>query len=337
MIPANFRTGTLELVCDGPAGSVIAELTNLDVAGGYVLGSSFSGNPSRGVGGTFWRIDDDWQSIITLTNAAPTEDHVNVELFYEGGSYRLPTIKVAGGSIATINLKELQRFGTPDADGNELPLFATSGAFCVKGSRELRSAISMERLIFNSQTSECIVIDGTNDHYVTSIQETANSSGSSQISLVTTARWNDGSHSNMTFDATYSSDNTAYVQVNGPVATAHMSESSVPDTVARVTSVLTGYGCSRGSFAFVRDVVSLRIVQANYKLKAQGINCLYELFCPFNSRATCGAPEVPGPRQGGGCMLTAICYDTYVTGSFFFGFCLGVQVCFQTPGASPCT
>jgi hypothetical protein len=150
------------------AGSVIAELTNLDVGGGYVLGSSFSGHPSRGVGGTFWRIDDDWQSVIAFTNAAPTEDDVNVELFYEGGSYRLPTIKVAGGGISTINLKELQNEGMPDVQGNLLPPSATSGSFCVIGSNGLRSAISMERLIFNSLTSGCIVIDGTGDHFVSS-------------------------------------------------------------------------------------------------------------------------------------------------------------------------
>jgi hypothetical protein len=151
LIPADFRTGTLELICDGPAGSVNAGLTNLDAAGGYVLGSSFSGNPSRGVGGTFWRIDDDWQSIITLTNAAPVEDRVNVELFYEGGSYRLPTMKVPGDGIVTINLKGLQRSGTPGVDGNALPLFATSGAFCVKGDRELRSAISAVAIVYRSR------------------------------------------------------------------------------------------------------------------------------------------------------------------------------------------
>src|SRR5205814_61453 len=87
IIPKSFNIGTLELFYDGPAGSLIAELTNFDVKGGYVLGSSFSGYPSKGVGGTYWRTDGDWQSLIAFTNAAQQEDSVEVELFYENGSY----------------------------------------------------------------------------------------------------------------------------------------------------------------------------------------------------------------------------------------------------------
>lgn len=298
LIPANFRTGTLELVCDGPAGSVIAELTNLDAAGGYVLGSSFSGNPGRGVGGTFWRIDDDWQSIITLTNAAPIEDRVNVELFYEGGSYRLPTMKVPGGGIATINLKELRRSGTPGVDGNALPLFATSGAFCVKGDRELRSAISMERLIFNSQTSECIVIDGTNNHYVTGIsgrsgqpsspvqQDTEATSVQVSVPLITIARWNDGTQSDMTFDATYSSNNNAFTQVSGPSATVFIDMNSLGAT-AQVRSVLTGYGCSRGSFASVQAILLIgERASAYVNVGIENGRCLWEKTCEGKCSST---------------------------------------------------
>ena len=290
-IPEDFRTGTLELNIDGPDGSVIAELTNLDVGGGYVLGSSFSGHPSRGVGGTFWRIDGDWQSIITLTNAATTEDDISVELFYEGGSYRLPMITVAGGGIAFINLKELQNRGMPDAQGNLLPVTATSGSFCVKGSNELHSAISMERLIFNSLTSECVVIDGTNDHYVTSIalqagqpsspvpQDTEAKNIQVSLPLITIARWNDGSFSNQTFEASYSSNNTAFATVSGPLAKVFINTDSIAAS-AQVKSVLTGYGCARGSFASVQILFTVgERLSAYVNVGTENNRCLWTKTC----------------------------------------------------------
>jgi hypothetical protein len=243
-IPADFRMGTLELAHVGRNGSLVAEMTNLDSGGGYVLGSSFSGHPARGAGGTFWRIDGDWQTIVTLTNAARTEDDVTIELFYDGGSYRLPPIKVAAGNMTTVNVKELQRTGTPDARGGLLA--ATSGAFVVKGSKGTRSAISMERLIFNSLTSECVVIDGTANGYIISIELEA-AGDPNPIPLRTTCYWSDGESTDETDQATYRSDNTGLVTVSGPSAWVN---ESAPDGSANVTASLYGPACAFGSRGF---------------------------------------------------------------------------------------
>ena len=82
-----------------------------------------------------------------------------------------------------------------------------------------------------------------------------------------------------------------------------------------------------------REWLRIRLVQANYKLFGQGFTCVYKLSCLPFERALCGATEVISPRP---CMPYAVCYDTYVTTRFSHGFCLGVQVCLQTPGPSPC-
>jgi RHS repeat-associated protein len=82
-----------------------------------------------------------------------------------------------------------------------------------------------------------------------------------------------------------------------------------------------------------REWLRFRIVQANYKLLGQGFNCVYKLSCLPFERAICGATEVISPRP---CMPYAHCYDTFVTTRFSHGFCLGVQVCFQSPGPVPC-
>jgi RHS repeat-associated protein len=86
-----------------------------------------------------------------------------------------------------------------------------------------------------------------------------------------------------------------------------------------------------------REWLRIRIVTANYRILGQGFQCVYQLSCLPTERATCGPSQVVSPRQPGGCLPFAFCDDIYITSRFSLGFCIGGQVCFQTPGPVSCT
>jgi hypothetical protein len=209
VIPSSFNIGSLSLMPD-KASSIIAELTNYDQAGGYVVGPSFVQRPAKATT-ALWRADEDWQTRIAISNAAPIEDEITIDFFYEGGSYRMPAIHLPAGALAAVNVRDLLQSGAPSTEANGLP--PSSGYFVASGSHGLKSGIVMEALIYSTTRSDYIGLPPEPSPYITSAGATFINKGDGTVAVFFNADWNDGSATQEVANNSVSSSNPALAAV----------------------------------------------------------------------------------------------------------------------------
>ena len=124
-IPSSFHIGVLEVPYDGDEGHILAQLTSVDAATGLVLDDWMTSHESHAIAGMQWSVDEQRQTLISITNAGPKTDRFSVQLYTAAGTVDLPPVVLAGGEIALLNFRALHAqhsFGT------------STGTFSVRGS-----------------------------------------------------------------------------------------------------------------------------------------------------------------------------------------------------------
>ncbi len=144
----------------GP-GSLIGSLYTIDKRSGsnYEIPLRDSG-PLRNMAGLYpWKISDDFQTVIYITNISDQPAEFVAEATYEGGRYTLSPHKLQSGETSVFDLEKIRREQIPDSAGKALPESASLGQFkwAIRGITHGKTAligraqmVSRERRISSS-------------------------------------------------------------------------------------------------------------------------------------------------------------------------------------------
>jgi hypothetical protein len=115
----------------GAAGSLIGALSGKNQTTGVVYDVPLrdSGRLRNSTGAYPWRLDGDYTSVVTLTNASNEPTQFRVSIVYNGGRYMIGPRTLAIGETAKFDLKKLRDEGIRDVYDNTIPATITSGQF----------------------------------------------------------------------------------------------------------------------------------------------------------------------------------------------------------------
>lgn len=115
----------------GAAGDLIGALYSKNQTTGVVYDVPLrdSGRRRNSTGAYPWRLDDDYTSVVTLTNTSVEPTQFRATVFYNGGRYMISPRMLAVGESAKFDLKKLRDEAVPDTFGNTIPASAMSGQF----------------------------------------------------------------------------------------------------------------------------------------------------------------------------------------------------------------
>lgn len=152
---ADLEMVSVQVLNSGASGSLIGALCNTDATTSvtYDVPLRDSGVGRSNTGSYPWRVDDDYSTIVSITNVGdqPAMFHVNVR--YAGGSYDLKPQELAAGATAIFDMKKLRDEATPDAKGSVIPRAVQSGQFhwSVYGGRGLSRLIGRSEVVSASK------------------------------------------------------------------------------------------------------------------------------------------------------------------------------------------
>lgn len=122
---------SVEVQNNAAPGSLIGSLYTIDETTGsnYEIPLRDSG-PLRNMAGLYpWKITDDFQTVIYITNISDQPTEFVAEATYEGGSYTLSPHKLKPGETSIFDLEKIRREGILDSSGKALPQTASLGQF----------------------------------------------------------------------------------------------------------------------------------------------------------------------------------------------------------------
>ena len=121
----------IEIANTGQPGSLIGTVEEVDLQTGmsYELPLRDSGGLRSSTGSYPWRLDDDFQTRVTITNIGNGPATFAAHLKFAGGTYSLGIRKLERGATATFDVRALRDAQQPDAFGSILPAGAESGQF----------------------------------------------------------------------------------------------------------------------------------------------------------------------------------------------------------------
>jgi hypothetical protein len=110
---------SVQVTNTGSPGSLIGALNSIGVDAHtlYDVPLRDSGRSRNRTGSYPWRIDDDYTTIVTITNVGDQPAKFHVDVRYPGGSYYLAPRELAIGETATFDLREMQLSQRPDHKG----------------------------------------------------------------------------------------------------------------------------------------------------------------------------------------------------------------------------
>ncbi len=122
---------SVQIVNSGLPGNLIGALYATDRTTGIVQDIPLrdSGRLRNSTGAYPWRLDDDYKSVVSITNVGSQTAQFISKVYYENGSYTLPMRELAIGETAAFDLRKLRDDRLPDRDGNIIPATATVGQF----------------------------------------------------------------------------------------------------------------------------------------------------------------------------------------------------------------
>ncbi|MEK6337581.1 MAG: hypothetical protein AABM67_21890, partial [Acidobacteriota bacterium] len=88
-----------------------------------------SGKYRNGTGSYPWRIDEDYSTVVAVTNVGNQPARFQVEIRYPGGPYSIKARELAIGETATFDLRQMRDEQQPDRTGKTLPLTLDQGQF----------------------------------------------------------------------------------------------------------------------------------------------------------------------------------------------------------------
>jgi hypothetical protein len=104
----------------------------------------------------YWNAAGDTDTMLTLWNQSTKDQDFIVTIFHSQGQYQLPMHLSANGST-TLSLSSIIKKGTPDINGNVIPIGITEGSAKIAGSMGDQEVINVASnfSVFNVRTATC--------------------------------------------------------------------------------------------------------------------------------------------------------------------------------------
>jgi hypothetical protein len=120
-----------QIAGSGAPGSLIGATYSTDAATGltYDVPLRDSGKVRNATGSYPWRVDNDYSTIVVVTNVGNEPARFQVEIRYPDGPYSIKQRELAVGETATFDLRKLRDEQQPDRTGKTLPLTLDRGQF----------------------------------------------------------------------------------------------------------------------------------------------------------------------------------------------------------------
>jgi hypothetical protein len=128
---ADLASVSAQVLNNGAPGSLIGALYSTDRSSqlAYDVPLRDSGRMRNSTGSYPWRVDNDYTTIVNITNINEQAASFIVDIRYPGGHYFLPAKELAVGGTATFDLRQLISEQKPDSKGNVIPLSTEGGQF----------------------------------------------------------------------------------------------------------------------------------------------------------------------------------------------------------------
>lgn len=122
---------SLNVVSSGAPGNLIGAWYSMDKVNllNYDVPLRDSGPIRNSTGSYPWRTDQDYTTIVNITNISDHPATFHVDIRFPGGHYYLPDRELAAFASATFDLRKIINEQKPDNQGNVIPLSATGGQF----------------------------------------------------------------------------------------------------------------------------------------------------------------------------------------------------------------
>jgi hypothetical protein len=128
---SDLKFVSAQVINSGAPGSIIGALYSTDRRKGVSYDVPFrdSGVLRNSTGSYPWRVDDDYTTIVNITNISDHPASFIVDIRYPGGHYFVPAKELPASGTATFDLRKLISEQKPDNQGNVIPLSTTGGQF----------------------------------------------------------------------------------------------------------------------------------------------------------------------------------------------------------------
>jgi hypothetical protein len=122
---------SIQVLSTGAPGALIGALSALsrDAAHMYDIPLRDSGSVGHATGSYPWRIDGDYNTVITITNVSNRPAIYHARINFDGGVYWFAPKEIAIGGTAIFDLRQLRDHAIPDMYGHALPMTSTGGQF----------------------------------------------------------------------------------------------------------------------------------------------------------------------------------------------------------------
>lgn len=115
----------------GVVGSLVGALHATDVITGlgYELPLRDIGPARASTGGYPWRLDGDYETVVSITNVGTTSATFHARLHYGNTDYKPKPVQLQPGQTATFDIRKLRDQRVRDSGGQTIPASLTSGQF----------------------------------------------------------------------------------------------------------------------------------------------------------------------------------------------------------------
>lgn len=127
----DLETVSVQIINNGAAGSLIGALYSSEQTTGITQDIPLrdSGRLRNSTGAYPWRLDDDYSSVVSISNVGSQTAEFTVKIYFDGGAYTPKKQELAVGETASFDIRKLRDQQIPDERGNVIPTTATIGQF----------------------------------------------------------------------------------------------------------------------------------------------------------------------------------------------------------------
>jgi hypothetical protein len=128
---SDLASVSVQIFNNGAPGSLIGSLYSTDGTTQltYDVPLRDSGKMRNATGSYPWRVDDDYSTVVVITNIGNQPARFQVEIRYAGGPYSVKQRELAVGETATFDLRQMRDEQKPDRVGKTLPRNLDRGQF----------------------------------------------------------------------------------------------------------------------------------------------------------------------------------------------------------------
>lgn len=121
---ADLDSASVQIINSGAAGSLVGAIntTNNLTKVDYDIPLRDSGLTRNSAGGYTVRLDDDYSTILSITNVGDKSGKFTMQVNFGGGFYALYPQKLEPGATATFDIGNIRDQQIPDSEGRQLPL-----------------------------------------------------------------------------------------------------------------------------------------------------------------------------------------------------------------------